>query len=212
MREICFLHSRHCQPLTTTRSHLQPLAATPRHSQPHAATCSHSQPLEWPQVAASDRCGQVAASGRFRQVAASGRKWPLFPISNSTPNATPLKILKNAHILVMFMVKSLNLRPRKGHHLPWKKWYQMFWNNCWPYSLQCYMIFFKFGGILRCYTPAVFRWCSHGSRCFQRNRPCWCQRWKLGVSTVDFGLPSRKVRTHSNVDEFEKREIPNCWK
>ena len=45
---------------------------------------------KWPQVAASVKWPQVAASGRFRQVAASGRKWPPFPISNSTPNATPL--------------------------------------------------------------------------------------------------------------------------
>ena len=51
---------------------------------------------KWPQVAAFGKWPRVAASGRFRQVAASGRKWPPFPISNSTPNATPLLYLEDA--------------------------------------------------------------------------------------------------------------------
>ena len=64
---------------------------------------------KWPQVTASGRRGQVAASDRKWPQRASGRKWPLlaigrewpqvaafgkwppFPISNSTPNATPLE-------------------------------------------------------------------------------------------------------------------------
>jgi len=50
------------------------------------------------QVAASDRKWPQRASGRkWPQVAASGRKWPPFPISNSTPNATPLEFLVILH-------------------------------------------------------------------------------------------------------------------
>ena len=80
----------HSQPHAATCSHLQPLPDTHNHTQPLAATRSHSSGRKWPQVTAAVKWPQVAASGRFRQVAASGRKWPLFPISNSTPNATPL--------------------------------------------------------------------------------------------------------------------------
>ena len=46
---------------------------------------------KWPLLASGREWPRVAASGRFRQVAASGCKWPPFPISNSTPNATPLE-------------------------------------------------------------------------------------------------------------------------
>ena len=80
----------HSQPHAATCSHLQPLPGTHNHTQPLAATRSPSSGRKWPQVTAAVKWPQVAASGCFRQVAASGRKWPLFPISNSTPNATPL--------------------------------------------------------------------------------------------------------------------------
>ena len=85
----------HSQPHAATCSHLQPLPDTHNHTQPLAATRSHSSGRKWPQVTAAVKWPQVAASGRFRQVAASGRKWPLFPISNSTPNATPLRNSSN---------------------------------------------------------------------------------------------------------------------
>ena len=59
-------------------------------------------------VAASGCFCRVAASGRFCRVAASGRKWPLFPFSISTPNATAV-ILRCWSYLTQGLIVSLVL-------------------------------------------------------------------------------------------------------
>ena len=113
----------HSQPHAATCSHLQPLPGTHNHTQPLAATRSPSSGRKWPQVTAAVKWPQVAASGCFRQVAASGRKWPLFPISISTPNATPLGIRINHYIwscLKKLFIRNIGL-PETNISRTWKR-------------------------------------------------------------------------------------------